>query len=421
MRFHFADARRHRQAAKSLSRALRGLGIDTGHTAGLDIAARMYGYGDRHELDACLGKGPPSAWDEDEAPGVVAARRERQTAALAAAGVPGTAISGVIDAVRPTARKPAPSPRATGPAPAVADGGIAAMLDAWAAASKGSRSERLENFVRRAYDGGFEAVEFRVFERWDGLSEAVAATAFGRCEDLHNTQPEAGLLGWLLGIADEPVQPVPHPSGDIPVKLERAVGGSGAPYVVCRLLRNQAPPPPTLADLGIAGWEAWEAALFGRPGLTVMQVKGDGHHRLVDVITHRAGLRGLPVDSGRVDAETLDRYVGRMQAQCGHAHGNSGPSEILLLGPEPGFDRSTSGDDVVMAAVAAGASVILFTRWLDPAQEVRNMMIRGVRPGLVRSMLAATGTWDFCGDTPRGRVEVIQDTSSTAIQGGRGR
>ncbi len=92
--------------AKTLKRALQGLGVETTLSAAQNTLGSMYGYRNWHEMVlAVRGPGRPSPEDEDVSPEEAAARRSRQAQVLVDVYDlgPATALK-VVEAIRPTAR-----------------------------------------------------------------------------------------------------------------------------------------------------------------------------------------------------------------------------------------------------------------------------------------------------------------------------
>ena len=274
MRFHLDDARRHRRVTKALPRLMREAGVDIGHTAAADVAARLFGYVDRHELDACLGRAPASRWDEDEAVSVVTARRSRQIDVLAKAGLAPAAATRLVDALRPTARagsrrgasEPvAPAPRVPPQAaPTAFIGNVDAILDAWDDRGSIDIPEVFARHVRKAYDEGYERLSVGA-DTDETTYYALASHYDGfRVVDRGPSHVGERIIAWL-GEAGR-VHHVRHGDLVIPFEVEK----SSALRITGVLRLNKRIPAPPIDAYGIERHDEWLNALTDRPGLHLM-------------------------------------------------------------------------------------------------------------------------------------------------------
>jgi len=112
MRVHFRDTFHPLRVSKSLKRLLDEAGHPTKLSAAQALVARMLGYADWHELHMSAAAQPPSPWDGDAAPDVVAGRRRQYVETLVLSGIPRETAERIIDDVRPTdVRKKGGEPR----------------------------------------------------------------------------------------------------------------------------------------------------------------------------------------------------------------------------------------------------------------------------------------------------------------------
>src|SRR3712207_4049593 len=102
MRVHFQDTFHPLRVSKSLKRLLDEAGHPTKLSAAQALVARMLGYADWHELHKSAAAQPPSPWDADADPEVVAGRRRQFVETLVHAGIPRATAERIIDDVRPT-------------------------------------------------------------------------------------------------------------------------------------------------------------------------------------------------------------------------------------------------------------------------------------------------------------------------------
>ena len=106
MRLHFKDATRAMRVAKLVRSGMAALGHDVVLRRAQDLVASGFGYANHTELTRTCAAMPPSPWDEDVDAGTVAARRTRQAGALMSAGLTPMQAERLVDAVRPSSRRP---------------------------------------------------------------------------------------------------------------------------------------------------------------------------------------------------------------------------------------------------------------------------------------------------------------------------
>lgn len=367
IRFHFDDARRHRRVTKILPRLMRAGGVDIGHTAAADVAARLFGYADRRELDACIGRTPASLWDEDEAPASVALRRSRQAKVLQEAGLTPDAAASLLDGFKPTARDftGRPRTRAVRPkdqaTPEMASSvRFDAILDRWDRAAYGSCTEAFENLVRETYDAGFEWLSLYVasdVELW------VAYGFHGEGGKVVGTIPArmgARIMKWIGTVGK--LHRVDHGNAMIPFVVESIVpeGFTG------RLQVNRRTPPPALEAYGIERQAEWIDALASRPGLHVMccpegfgMYLRRGYGRIAETLAHSLADTGVGVfrrTSGRAAMDALRSGPGEIRAleprlPGGKSH-SATPSDLMVVSfieaPTPLFPEVVSSNNSVL-------------------------------------------------------------------------
>lgn len=104
MRIHFENLTRPKLVAKSLHKALNGLGIETSLSRCHETVAAMYGYASWHELTRQHAAHRPSPDDGDCSALIVAERRIQYVGVLAGLGLGPERVQHILDAVRPTDR-----------------------------------------------------------------------------------------------------------------------------------------------------------------------------------------------------------------------------------------------------------------------------------------------------------------------------
>jgi len=104
MRIHFENLTRPKLVAKSLRKALKGVGHELSLARCLEAVAAMYGYRDWHELTKGHAAMPASPDDGDCPEDVVAARRVQYGTILEGLGVGPGHVGRLLDAVRPSDR-----------------------------------------------------------------------------------------------------------------------------------------------------------------------------------------------------------------------------------------------------------------------------------------------------------------------------
>jgi len=114
MRIHFENLTRPKLVAKSLRKALKGVGHELSLARCLEAVAAMYGYRDWHELTKAHAAMPASPDDGECPDDVVAARRVQYGAAIAGLGIGAEHVGHVLDGVRPSDRSAAGSQRPGG-------------------------------------------------------------------------------------------------------------------------------------------------------------------------------------------------------------------------------------------------------------------------------------------------------------------
>jgi hypothetical protein len=107
MRLYFGNMARPRLVAKALRKAFATHGREHQLAECQEIAARMFGYANWHELGKLHGAGPVSV-DDAQAPSHAGYRRQHYASVLRQAGVPDHFIGAVLDAVRPSDRTAGP-------------------------------------------------------------------------------------------------------------------------------------------------------------------------------------------------------------------------------------------------------------------------------------------------------------------------
>jgi len=190
MRIHLGDIRRAKRVARALQRELGKLGTDIGHTASLDLAARMYGYASFHELKACIGMRAPSEWDERCPQAVVDARREHQVNALVQSGVDVVRAATVVALIRPTGmqdKDPRPeAASALGNPATTSSADLDALLEEieeqiGVAGASPEVAAYIDGAILRSYLGGYDCVYLEAY----GDNFSMHSRRFGNDNRLH--------------------------------------------------------------------------------------------------------------------------------------------------------------------------------------------------------------------------------------------
>ena len=397
MRFHFDDIARHRRVARALPALLRPHGPEVGHTAAADIAARLFGYADANELRSCLGRAPASAWDEDEAPAVVAARRARQVAVLAGLGIAGPAAEATLDALRPTARDMGKSKRAgkasattaTARGPAVGPdsarpdrSSIDELLDAWEGKGSCDPETAVHAWIRRVYDGGFTGLSLDVgskgykavafdFDRREVL-ERQGGRAHGRAIRAWLDERENG--SFVVDVSD----------GHLRVAV-RDVSIGSQELVLSRSKRVGA---PRIVDYGFEAFGSWFGALTGRVGLHVLCCPAmygpEGFGRIVESLSDALAQKRIRFDRRDPIGGSIPDMLGAEEPDF----------EMIRLGDEVrtvSWAHWQDGTDFDLADLFhRGSSAILLSGDADPAVTLRRLLTCGVPSAFLRRVLLTT-------------------------------
>ncbi len=404
MRFHFSDTRRHRQLSKSLAAAMRKSGLDIGHTAAADLAARLYGYADAHELAACAGRSAASLWDEDEAPGIVSARRARQVSVLVWAGLDAETAGKVVDGLAPTSRSRKARDVATGPK-AMADDGldVTGMLDAWEWSGM-PHGDRFAEYVSRAYASGRTTVEIEMRGDFDMV---LALDPWNR-DVLAKGASSGEFHDWLAGCPAE--MDVAGPSGRR-VRVCRVSSGSIYRAFRYELLDNLYPEAPSMVDQGFHEPGRFAGSLLSRVGLHIMCCPGverawDAHERggvPSPGLRLPESIRALALEGGIRTYGTCspDRIVDwKLMVGYREVDGAPVPEGPSLGIHMPWFDGNAAGDVTsTLDALKRGYSVVAFSGAESPVATATNLLASGFPVAVMRrayltgATLGPDGIW----------------------------
>ena len=106
MRIVFRTTDHPKHVAKSLKKATKARGFEIDLSACQEVAARMFGYSDWHELHmATLTPSDQSSRDEEVGDRVAEVRRAQQIDVLVKAGLPETIATGLVEELKPTGRR----------------------------------------------------------------------------------------------------------------------------------------------------------------------------------------------------------------------------------------------------------------------------------------------------------------------------